>query len=255
MHTTQAKDMTVTIYACQERPDLQEQDYRELAPEWPTFMFHDPYAAQHYPTMYERCPDFQFYVVTKADRVVASGNSIPLVWDGTEDDLPTGWDDGLARGAQGALDGIAPNALCAIQVTVSSKFLGHGLGELGVQTMLRLAREHGFHALIAPVRPTVKAQYPLTPMERYIAWTRDDGQLFDPWMRIHVKLGAQVIKIAPESMKIPGTVAQWEEWAGMQFPDSGLYVVPGALVPITIDRDRDEGVYIEPNVWMVHRLD
>jgi hypothetical protein len=30
------------------------------------------------------------------------------------------------------------------------------------------------------------------------------------------------------------------------------YVVPGALVPVEIDRERDEGHYLEPNVWMVH---
>ena len=38
----------------------------------------------------------------------------------------------------------------------------------------------------------------------------------------------------------------------MAFPESGAYVVSGALVPIEIDRERDEGVYVEPNVWMVH---
>jgi hypothetical protein len=38
----------------------------------------------------------------------------------------------------------------------------------------------------------------------------------------------------------------------MALPESGTYVVPGALVPIEIDRERDEGVYVEPNVWMVH---
>jgi hypothetical protein len=35
---------------------------------------------------------------------------------------------------------------------------------------------------------------------------------------------------------ISGTVAEWEEWTGMRFPDSGAYVVPGALVPVDIDR-------------------
>jgi hypothetical protein len=29
-------------------------------------------------------------------------------------------------------------------------------------------------------------------------------------------------------------------------------VVPDALVPVEIDRERDEGLYVEPNVWMVH---
>jgi hypothetical protein len=54
-------------------------------------------------------------------------------------------------------------------------------------------------------------------------------------------------------MDIPGTVAEWEEWTGMAFPESGEYVVPGALVPVTIDRERDQGRYVEPNVWMLHQ--
>jgi hypothetical protein len=49
-------------------------------------------------------------------------------------------------------------------------------------------------------------------------------------------------------------VAEWEEWTGMAFPESGDYVVPGALVPVQIDRERDEGRYVEPNVWMRHAV-
>jgi hypothetical protein len=53
-------------------------------------------------------------------------------------------------------------------------------------------------------------------------------------------------------MRVAGTVAEWEEWTEIALPESGAYVVPGALVPVEIDRERDEGVYVEPNVWMVH---
>ncbi|MEW6060072.1 MAG: N-acetyltransferase, partial [Actinomycetota bacterium] len=56
------------------------------------------------------------------------------------------------------------------------------------------------------------------------------------------------------SMTVTGTVADWETWTGMAFPDSAPYVVPGALVPIVIDHEHDEGRYVEPNVWMRHRL-
>jgi len=31
-------------------------------------------------------------------------------------------------------------------------------------------------------------------------------------------------------------------------------MVPGALVPVTIDRRRDRGRYVEPNLWMLHRV-
>jgi hypothetical protein len=56
-------------------------------------------------------------------------------------------------------------------------------------------------------------------------------------------------------MLISGTVDAWESWTKMEFPESGSYVIDGALVPITIDRDRDRGDYAEPNVWMRHPVD
>ena len=54
-------------------------------------------------------------------------------------------------------------------------------------------------------------------------------------------------------MEISGTVADWEGWAGMRFPESGRYVVPGALEPIEVDRERDVGLYVEPSVWRRHK--
>jgi hypothetical protein len=99
----------------------------------------------------------------------------------------------------------------------------------------------------------LKHRYPLTPIERYLSWRRPDGTHLDPWLRTHERLGADIVKTAPESYVVTGTVAEWEEWTKMAFPDSGAYVVPDALVPIEVDLERDEGVYVEPNVWMVHR--
>jgi hypothetical protein len=50
-----------------------------------------------------------------------------------------------------------------------------------------------------------------------------------------------------------GTVAQWEEWTGMVLPASGEYVIPGGLSTLRVDRDADEGIYVEPNIWVQHR--
>jgi hypothetical protein len=38
-------------------------------------------------------------------------------------------------------------------------------------------------------------------------------------------------------MVISGTVAQWEHWTGMAFPETGRYVVPEALDLVDIDRE------------------
>jgi hypothetical protein len=98
----------------------------------------------------------------------------------------------------------------------------------------------------------MKDRYPLAPMERYVRWTREDGGPVDPWMRAHWRLGAETLRVIPRAIVIAGTVAEWEDWTAMRFPDSGDYVVPGALQPVRIDRERDEGRYEDPNVWMRH---
>jgi hypothetical protein len=54
-------------------------------------------------------------------------------------------------------------------------------------------------------------------------------------------------------MVIPGTVAEWEQWADMPFPVSGEYVVPDALNLLAVDRDTNTAVYREENLWMQHR--
>ena len=116
-----------------------------------------------------------------------------------------------------------------------------------IERMAEIGRDHDLDTLIAPVRPTLKHRYPLTPIDRYLSWRRPDRTHLDPWLRTHERLGADIVKVASKSVVVTGTVAEWEEWTEMALPESGVYVVSGALVPIEIDRERDEGVYVEPN--------
>ncbi len=72
-------------------------------------------------------------------------------------------------------------------------------------------------------------------------------------MRIHARLGAEVGAVCPNSMTISGSLAEWRDWTGLPFDQSGEVIVPGALVPVHVDVTQDHAVYVEPNVWMVHR--
>jgi hypothetical protein len=49
-----------------------------------------------------------------------------------------------------------------------------------IERIGEIGRAHALDTLIAPVRPTLKHHYPLTPIESYIAWRRPDGTLLDP---------------------------------------------------------------------------
>ena len=108
--------------------------------------------------------------------------------------------------------------------------------------MKLLAQAAGLESLIAPVRPSLKATYPLIPIDDYVMWRREDGLFFDPWLRVHERLGASVLAVAPESMRIPGTRTEWETWTGLAFSTSGEYVVDGALVPVAFDAQDDHGI-------------
>jgi hypothetical protein len=50
-----------------------------------------------------------------------------------------------------------------------------------------------------------------------------------------------------------GTVAEWETWTGLALPTTGEYVIPGGLATLHIDRERDEGTYVEPGVCVRHQ--
>jgi len=184
------------------------------------------------------------------NELVAEVNSVPVALDPA--DLPDrGWDEAIERGTAATDE---PSLVCAIQVLIHPARQGHGLAARCLERMRKAAVAGGFADLVAPVRPSAKARYPLTPIDRYAGWRTAEGLPFDPWLRVHARLGAAIVRPCPDSMTIPGTIEQWEEWTGLAFPASGDYVVPGALTPVAIDRDANTGVYVEPNVWMHHRL-
>ncbi len=81
-------------------------------------------------------------------------------------------------------------------------------------------------------------------------WRREDGSHFDPWLRIHERVGGRIVAPAPQSMTIEAPAAEWEDWTGVRLPEDGVYVIPRALAPLDV-RD-GVGRHVEPNVWMRH---
>jgi GNAT superfamily N-acetyltransferase len=239
--------MGVELYSFAERPDLRDHPSRnDLFDVWPEFLLHDPVMNEHMWGLRTELPEFQTIAYDPdADVVVGEGDTVPVRWGGQPE--PGGVDWAMRQRFE---EGGEPTTLCAVQVMINPQARGLGLSRLVLERMTMLARDHGLDALIAPVRPTLKHHYPLIPMERFIEWRRDDGELFDPWLRTHERLGASILAVAPESMTVTGSREDWEEWTGLQFPIDGDYIVPGALVPV--EMRGGQGLYVEPNVWMLH---
>lgn len=236
-------------------------DYRDRAGDlaeasWPEFMLHDPVADENWHELFDRFREYQFALLdSENDRMAAMGNSLPFHWDQPLEELPEGgWDWVFLEAIENHKKGVEPNTQSAIQINIHPEYRSQGLSIKMVQAMRAIGKSKGFNYLVAPVRPNQKSQYPLISIDDYIEWTNDEGLPFDAWLRVHARAGARIIRPCHEAMTIPGTRAEWEEWTNLKFPQSGTYYIPGALNPMEMDTQKDEGVYVEPNVWMVHEI-
>jgi hypothetical protein len=103
----------------------------------------------------------------------------------------------LVRGLRDHRRGRRPNTLSVLLAVVDPRLQGRGLSAEVLTAMILIASIWGMRALVAPVRPTLKHRYPLVPMERYVRWRRTDRAPFDPWLRVHWRLGARVLGSPP----------------------------------------------------------
>jgi GNAT superfamily N-acetyltransferase len=218
---------------------------------WPAFIAENP--SPHTGRILTDLAAFQL-VATDSGQLQAAGNTVPVYLPADGPPCPTGWDDAIDMAMTQLDEQTAPNTLVALAIGIAPAFRRKGISSQMIAAMKRIAREQGFERLIAPVHPTMKSRYPITPMSRYARWKRSDGESFDPWLRVHARCGAVIKDICPTSMTIRGTVVDWERWTGLAFPESGRYVVERALNPVQIDVETDEGVYVEENVWVEYLL-
>jgi hypothetical protein len=180
---------------------------------------------------------------------------IGFVWDGELGSLPArGWDAVLERGVAAARGGGTPTAVSALEITVRPPLRGTGLSGRMLAGMREAVSRLGLTDLFAPVRPSAKSAVPAMAMTDYIEQRTDEGLPADPWLRVHARAGGRIIAVAPCSMVIPGTLAQWRDWTGLPFDVTGPAEVPGALAPVHVDVAQDHAVYVEPNVWVHHRV-
>ncbi len=235
------------------RPELWERTDAVTDEVWPEYNQHGAVLNRYWGRLFEDFPHFQF--VLYDDRtVVAEGHTVLCDWDGAVAGLGDGIDSMIVAAFAARQANVSPTAVCALAAEIRPQFQGRGLANRVLDVMADIARDAGVRHLIAPVRPSYKDRYPITPIEQYVTWTREDGAPFDPWIRVHVRRGGVIATPIPHSLHITGSVGEWEQWTRMRFPADGLYTFPAGLAPLEIDRYKDEGWYWEPNVWIVHDL-
>ncbi|MET7359031.1 N-acetyltransferase [Streptomyces sp. NPDC005562] len=255
-------DLKITTLA--ERPDLVGPAWR-MAEDWPEFILHDPVGWSLIGRIVAELPEYVL-VATDEDastgagdgdaKVLARAFSVPLALrERTGGELPDGgWDQVMLWAFSDLRHGKRADTVSAIEITVDETARGKGLSGRMLAAMRDNARARGFSEVVAPVRPNAKHLEPAAPIDEYAYRTREDGLPYDPWLRVHVRAGGVIDKVAHASMTVSGSTAQWREWTGLPFDTEGPVEVPGALVPVHCEPARGYGVYVEPNVWVRHTV-
>jgi hypothetical protein len=243
----------IAISTLAERPELLAA-IREFSGSWPRFMQQDPIGNSLMGRVPELFPE-HCLVATDGGELIAHGRSIPFVFpDEDRTELPAGgWDKVLQWGIADQRNGRTANVSSALEIAVTSTHLGRGLSHEMLRAMRASVRAQGHRTLYAPVRPNGK-QDARQPMTEYIKQVRADGLPQGPWLRVHVKAGGKIIKVAPTSMVMAGSLDDWRDWTGLPFDRTGDVIVPKALVPVHCDVEHNYAVYVEPNVWVRHDL-
>ncbi|HEX6306391.1 MAG TPA: hypothetical protein VFZ76_19480 [Anaerolineales bacterium] len=244
--------MDFTISTFKENPQLKGEFERLYREAWPEFLLHMD--VKHWDRLFTTFAEFQVLVCDPGDELMAFSNSLPISWNGKPDDLPESIGAIFDRALETDDKSEDANTLVAFTANIGERHQREGLSSKLLRAVKALAANYGYGALIVPVRPILKGRYPLIPMQRYAHWRREDGAPFDPWIRVHWRLGGEILKVEPNARPVSGTIWEWEEWTGMRFPESGEYIVPNALIPVMINREADTGLYQEPAVWVKHTI-
>lgn len=247
--------MDVRTWTLAERPDLIGRVWG-MPDRWDEFMNHDPIGESLFGSVVKSYRHLAVAATDPNDEIVAHGTAMAFRMDADgRRALPArGWDQALVWAHQDLVRGDEPDTACALEVSVHTDWLGHGLSHQVFAAIRDAARAAGFATLMAPVRPSEKHLEPDTPMDEYANRTRDDGLPTDPWLRVHARLGGVIEEVAWASQTVSGSLAEWEGWTGADFSASGPVVIPGGLVPVQCVAEHGFAVYVEPNVWIRHDL-
>ncbi|KGN40591.1 hypothetical protein [Knoellia aerolata] len=250
--------MDLVVASLTDRPDLAGL-LRDFDDTWPEFMRHDPMGDLYYSRATTTYAAWTLVAWDAADpgRLVAKSHSVPFAMGDAvgRPRLPDdGWDGVIRWAWLDELSGRSPTHVSGLEVAIRSDLQGTGLASVMLEAKRQNAARLGFSDLVAPVRPNGKHRRPRLPMSDYLAGLRDDGLPEDPWLRLHVRVGATIEGVCPRAMTISGTLAEWRSWTGLPFDETGDVEVPFALNPVHVSVEHDHAVYVEPGVWVHHRI-
>ena len=225
---------------------------------WPEYNEQGDVLDEHWSRLDEDFPSSSSSSTTRsADAALAHGHSIPCAL-GRHGRGPAGRDRRARSSTRvgSATRAASRTTLSALAIEIPPAHQGGGLS----RTMIGAHARHRSATtaspdLIAPLRPTWKERYPLTPIERYASWTRDGRapvRPLDPPARPPRRGDRPADTAVAPDHGHRGRLGGVDRRCRSR--RAATYVFPHGLAPLDVDREPDRGEYWEPNVWVHHRV-
>jgi hypothetical protein len=193
--------------------------------------------------------------------LIAHGVATRISWSGDPADLPRGWTGAVRASYEEAiLRGVPPTTLVGLFISAEKGFQKHGWAAQVVQQMKRIARESGLRDIIIPLRlPTrYEPQNAKMPYEEFAFIKRDDGQYQDHWLRMHVRLGAEVIGVSAVSHQHamhPDDMDQQFHCGRIERTGDYLVKWNDEYFSVFVDIEHGFAIMNQGCVWVRHTLD
>lgn len=196
----------------------------------------------------------ELHLVAEANgKLVGTIDGCPLDWDGDPSHLPQrGWTE-MIEAARVGFEGLSPAYVGAIGTSIDPDYEGSGLAGRLLSALRDEALRLGYKGLVAPVRPVFRWRMPHLSIEQYAEMRMADGRHFDPWVRVHERIGGRIIGVAEHSANFVGSREDWERWVGIRLPDDGRVLAPKTIN--FLDLVAGIGVLVEPSIWILHQPD
>jgi hypothetical protein len=206
--------------------------------------------------------DWVLIVGQEPDRgdLFAHGITTQIYWTGNPAHLPRGWHGAVRRSYEHAfVEKVSPNTLVGLFINVEPGHRSEGWGGHIALEMKNLASRLGLTYIVFPLRlPTrYQREYVRMPVDQFAKLTRADGQSLDHWLRLHVRLGAQIIGHCDTSHQHAMHLQDfYSQFGAEKVTATGYHLVQRGdeWFDAFVDVEREFVLINEPCIWVQHTV-
>lgn len=219
---------------------------------WPRYFEGSPFLSKYWKRLINEFPEYQFCLLDKENNIATVANGIPFYWSGEKSTVPSGWDEGVELAFQQKTQGIQPNTIIGLAGIVRSNYQGRNLSTQIVRGFRALAKMHKLDHFLGPVRPVGMFDHGIKDVHIWAKSRDKNNEPLDYWLRVHERLGAKNLGVAPQSQLVEGSLDDWEKWTGQRWNTSGEYYLEDTLQSIEVNVEKNYARYFDPSIWVSH---